>query len=166
MFAIGFSVEVDPEFPPGGGETPQRIPDGLPRIGGILRLTAPGAPAWDIAIGRPNWWRTPISTAIAFISDWTGYLADVVERRVLVEVPGVARIREDERDDLVLLITQTGITAVGAGGLAWQTDGIAWNDLKVVAIDDRGIVCTGYDGGELPSEFVVDPATGKVQRVE
>jgi hypothetical protein len=166
MFPIGFDVEVDPEFPPDGGDPPQRIPPHLARIGAILRLTAPGMLPWDIAIGQPNWWRTPIPTAIAFISDLRGYLVDVAERRILVEVPGAVRIRQDERHDLVLLITGGSITAIAAGGIAWQSEQIAVDDLKVVAIDDRGIVCTGYDGGDLPTPFIVDPASGKAIRLE
>lgn len=164
MFEIGFAVEVDPEFPADGGEPPQRIPPTLPRIGAVLRVTARDAAPWDIAVGAPKWWRTPIPTAIAFISDWRGYVADVVEQRVLVEVPGVIRIREDERNDLLLLITDTDLTAVGPDGVRWQSEQLAYNDLKVVAIDDRGIVCTGHDGGVFPSEFVVDPANGTATR--
>ena len=166
MFEVGFSVEVDPEFPPDGGEPPQRIPADLPRIGAVLRLTAPGAGAWDIAIGQPNWWRTPIPTAIAFISDWTGSVVDVVERRVLIEVPGVVRIRQDERHDLALLATEGSLVAIGKAGVVWRSDDIATDDLKVIAIDDRGIVCTGYDGGELPSRFIVNPTSGKAIRLE
>ncbi len=164
MFEIGFSVEVDPEFPAGGGEPPQRIPDDLPRIGAVLRVAAPGSQPWDIAIGAPNWWRTPIPAAIAFLSDWSGYVVDVVTRRVVVEVPGAVRVREDERNDLVLLITEGAITAVGPGGVAWRTADIARDDLKVVAIDDRGIHCTGYHGAEFPSSFLVDPADGTATR--
>ena len=77
---------------------------------------------------------------------------------MLIEVPGVVRIREDERNDLLLLLTATDMTAVGFGRNRVADRRIALDDLKVVAIDDRGIVCTGYDGGEFPSEFVVDPA--------
>jgi hypothetical protein len=162
VWEAGFTVGVDPEFPPNGGEAPQRIPANLTRIGAVLRLTAPASAPWDIAVGAPNWWRTPIPTAIAFISDWAGYLVDVVERRILVEEQGVVRIRQDQQHGLVLLIRPYDMTAVGPEGVAWHSDQIAGDDLKVVAIDDRGIVCTGYDGGEFPSEFVVDPATGKV----
>jgi hypothetical protein len=165
MFEAGFGVEVDPEFPGDEGVSVERIPPSLPRIGAILRLTAPSMPPWDIAIGAPNWWRTPISTAIAFISDRTGYVVDVVDRSVLIEVPGVVRIRGDQRHDLLLLLTESEMTAVGADGIAWRSEQIASDDLKVVAIDDRGIVCTGYDGGEFPSEFVVDPGTGTAIRL-
>jgi hypothetical protein len=165
MFELGFAVEVDPEFPADGGEPPERIPAGLLRIGAVLRVTAPGAPPWDFAIGAPNWWRTPIPTAIAFISDFAGYVVDVVERRVLVEVPGAVRVREDERHDLVLLMTEGDLTAVGHAGIEWQSHGVAYDDLKVVAIDDRGIHCTGYDGGEFPSRFLIDPASGTATRI-
>ena len=164
MSEAGFAVTVDPEFPPGGGEAPERIPAGLSRIGAVLRLTAPGAPPWDIAIGGPNWWRTPIRTAIAFLSDRTGYVVEVIDRRVLVEVAGAQRVRQDQRNGLILLLTTGGMTAVGAGGIVWATEDIALDDLKVVAIDEGGIHCTGYDGGELPSEFVVDPSTGKASK--
>ncbi len=129
-------------------------------------MVAPGAPPWDIAIGAPNWWRTPIPTAIALISDGTGYVVDVTERRVLVEVPGAIRVRQDALHDLILLITQSEMTAVGPDGVAWQSGRLAAADLKVVAIDDRGIVSTGYDGGELPSGFIVDPANGKAMPIE
>ena len=44
------------------------------------------------------------------------------------------------------------------------SDEIAYDDLKVVAIDEHGIHCTGFDGGDLPSRFVVDPADGTSTR--
>ncbi len=146
--------------------SPERIPAGLPRIGAVLRLVAPGAEPWDIAIGAPNWWRTPISTAIAFISDWTGYVVDVAQRRVLVEVPGTVRVRQDAHHDLILLITPTDMTAVGRDGIAWQTGQLALDDLKVVAIDADRIVCTGRQGGDLPSAIVIDPGNGKTTHIE
>ena len=93
-------------------------------------------------------------------------MVDVAERRVLVEVPGVVRVRQDAHHDLILLITQTYLTAVGANGVAWQSEELATNDLKVVAIDDAAIHCTGNDGGYLPSEFDVDPTTGKAVRAQ
>ncbi len=129
-------------------------------------MTAPGAPPWDFAIGLPNWWRTPIPTAIAFLSDGTGYVVDVAERRILIEVPGAVRVRQDALHDLILLITQSEMTAVGLDGVAWESGRLASDDLKVVAIDEDSIHCTGYDGGEFPSRFIVDPATGKATRPE
>lgn len=163
MFEIGFAVEVDPEFPGDGGEAPQRMPPGLPRIGAVLRVTAPGARPWDIAVGAPGWWRTPIPTAIAFISDWRGYVVDVVTRHILVEIPGVTRIREDERHGLLLLATSTSLTAVGVDGIAWETDNLARDDLKVVRIDASEIVCTGVIDDVLPTRIVIDPLTGRAK---
>lgn len=132
----------------------------------MLRLGAPGAPPWDIAIAAPNWWRTPNPKAIAFISDSTGFVVDVPARRVLVEVPGAVRIRQDAHHDLILLLTQSEMTAVGPDGVAWQSGRLASADLKVVSIDQDRIVCTGYDGGEFPVEIIVDPATGKAGPLE
>jgi hypothetical protein len=91
-------------------------------------------------------------------------VVDVASRRVLVEVPGAVRVRQDAHHDLILLITTTDMTAVGRSGIKWQTEQIATDDLKVVAIHADRIVCTGYDGGEFPSEFNVDPATGTATR--
>ena len=84
----------------------------------------------------------------------------MAERRVLVGVPGVVRVRQDAHHDLILLITQTYLTAVGPDGVAWQSEELVSGDLKVVSIDAAAIHCTGNDGGYLPSEFDVDPATG------
>jgi hypothetical protein len=66
----------------------------------------------------------------------------------------------------VLLATEGSLVAVGKAGVAWRSDEIATDDLKVIAIDDRGIVCTGFDGAELPSEFIVNPTSGKAIRLE
>ena len=159
-FEIGFRVEVDPEFPADGGEAPQRMPEGLPRIGAVLRVTAPDAEPWDIAVGASSWWRTANPRAIALISDRHGLVLDVVDRRVVVDVPGVIRITEDERDDLVLLVSETQLTAVGADGVVWVSARLAWDDLKVVRIDAHGIVCTGYLGDFSRDEIVIDPADG------
>lgn len=163
MFEIGFAVEVDPEFPGDGGEPPLRMPPGLLRIGAVLRVTAPGADPWDIAVGSPGWWRTPIPTAIAFISDWRGYLVDVVTRRVVFDIAGVVRIREDQRHDLLLMVTEGHIVAIGRAGIAWTTEPVADDDLKVVSIEADGIVCTGYVGGMFPQRIVIDPLTGQVE---
>jgi hypothetical protein len=162
VFEIGFAVEVDPEFPGDGGEAPQRIPPGLPRVGAVLSVTVPGMERWDIAVGAPGWWRTPDPSAIAFISDWRGYVVDVVTRRILLEIPGVTRIREDERHDLLLLATGSFLTAVAADGVAWQTEDLVYGDLKVVGLDAHGIICTGMVDDVLPSRIVLDPSTGRV----
>jgi hypothetical protein len=138
----------------------------LLRIGAVLRLTSPGTEPWDIAIGAPNWWRTPIPTAIAVFSDATGYVIDVITRRTLVEVPGAIRVRQDALHDLILLLTEDAITAVGPTGVAWESDRMGYEDLKVVAIDTGRIVCTSYVGADFPAEFIVDPASGKARRVE
>jgi hypothetical protein len=130
----------------------------------VLRVTPPGGDPWDIAIGSPGWSRTPVPTAIAFVSDAAGYIVDVVDRRVLHEIGGVARIREDELHDLLLMATASDLVAIGAAGIVWRTQ-IAWDDVKVTAIDGRGIHCTGYDGGMLPTNFLVDAASGKAVRL-
>lgn len=160
-FGIGFRVEVDPEFDGEGAEAPQRIPADLPRIGAVLRLTPPDAEPWLIAIGAPNWWRTPVVTAVAFISDFIGYVVDVVDRRVLIERPGVIRVWEAQESNLLLLVGHTDIAAFGAGGVAWQTPPLVRDDLKVIASDPVRITCRGRDDVDTFVEFALDPATGE-----
>ena len=166
MFEIGFDVEVDPEFPPDEGVPIERIPPDLPRIGAILRLSPPDAPPWDIAIGAPNWWRTPISTAIAFISDLTGYLVDVAERRILLKEEPVTRIWQAQESGLLLMVSFDSICAVGSDGVAWRSGRLAYDDLKVVASNREQIVCRGLVevddlASGIHSEISVDPRTGE-----
>lgn len=131
----------------------------------MLRITpvdgpSSGAEPWDVAVGQAGWSRTSNPAHIAVLSDWSAYILDVRERRLVFTTPA-ARIREDERDGLLLISDQSSIIAFGHDGVVWDSGRVALDDLKVVGFDGRGIVCTGYDGGELPTEIVLDPATGR-----
>ena len=90
VFEIGFAVEVDPEFPGGrrrgAGADPRRACRGSARFFGSPRRAL--RPGTSRSVRRTGGARRS-RPAIAFISDWRGYVVDVVERRVLVEVPGV-----------------------------------------------------------------------------
>lgn len=127
-------------------------------MGAILRVTPPDAAAWDIAIGAPNWWRSPVSTQIAFISEWRGYLADVVERRVVGSWDAI-RVSEAELHDLVLFCAPESIVAVGRDGVAWETGVLVDDDLKVDAVHRDAIRCSGWRD-DRRVEFALDPATG------
>jgi hypothetical protein len=126
----------------------------------VLRITPNDGEPWDIAIGTPGWARTPSPTTIAVISDLTGCVLDVVERRVVFSAYPVIRITEDERHDLLLLVGFTSLTAVGRDGVAWTTEPLALDDLKVVAIREDVIVCTGTSLEYLADEIVVNAVTG------
>jgi len=130
------------------------------RIGAILRITPLDGEAWDVAVGKAGWARTPNPHAIAVLSDGHGLVLDVVERTVLVDVEPVVRITEDELHDLVYLVGFSAISAVGHDGIAWSTGRLALDDLKVVRIEPERIVCSGSFGEPLPSEVVVDPRDG------
>lgn len=126
----------------------------------MLRITPVDGEPWDIAIGTPGWARTPDPRAIAVISDLHGYVLDVVDRRVIFEGYPVIRVTEDERHDLLLLVGFTDLTAVGRGGVVWTTERLALDDLKVVAIRDDVIICTGTSLESLAAEIVIDAVTG------
>ena len=163
MFEIGFGVEVDPEFPAAGGDSPVRIPANLPTIRAVLRVTPRGGDPWDVAVGTAGWWRTPNPAAIAVISDGDGYVLDVIERRVLHRFPDVLRIREDELHDQLLLTTATDLLAVGAEGVRWRSDAIGRADLKVEAVRHDRLVLSDYGVAAERSEFSLDPLTGQVK---
>jgi hypothetical protein len=136
------------------------VPAELTRIASVLRITPVDGTPWDVAIGTPGWARTPNPDAIAVLSDNDAFVLDVAERHVLLREPGIVRITEDERHDIVLLIGWTYITAIGRDGIVWSTERLALDDLKVVATLDDRIVCTGSIGELLPVEITVDPVTG------
>lgn len=160
MFEIGFAVEVDPEFPGDGGESPQRIPQDLTRIGAVLRITPVDGQAWDVAVGAPNWARMPHPDWIALISFDAGYVLDVRQRRVVHSVAGVIRIREDELHGQVLLSTGVDLIAIGAEGIRWRADRLGRGDLKVDAVERDRLVLSEYLGDAERSAFAVDPLTG------
>ena len=163
-FAIGFSVEVDPEFPGDGGEPPERIPVDLPRIRAVLRVTPRDGASWDVAVGTSGWWRTPIPSAIAVLSDGDAYLLDTVQRGVLSRVSGVLRIREDELHDQLLLTTPTDLIAFGADGIRWRNDLLGRADLKVDAVLRDRIVLSDYAPAAERRELAVDPVSGRSLR--
>ena len=127
----------------------------------MLRITPTEGAAWDVAVGQAGWARTPNPAHIAVLSDYTGFVLDVVEHRVVVERVGTIRITEDERHDLVLLVRETDVTAVGHDGIRWSSDRLAWDDLKVVAIESDRIVLTGYLGDFTHDRVAIDPRDGR-----
>ncbi|HTL40331.1 MAG TPA: hypothetical protein VL294_02525 [Pseudolysinimonas sp.] len=147
---------------------PQRIPAGLTRIASVLRFTpvdgggadgVAGSP-WDVAIGSPGWWRTPVATWVAVISGDDGYLLDVAERRVVERFPEVNRIREDELHGQVLMSTGSALFAVGEGGIRWHSQVAGRGDLKVDAVHRDRILLSDHGGPARRIELAVDPETG------
>lgn len=126
----------------------------------MLRITPPGGEPWEIALGTPGWRRTPDASVTAFLSQHSGYLADVVERRVTLEVPGIDRVFEDELHDLVLF-AGGGLVAARRDRIVWETRG-SWEDPKVERIQPDAIVCSVYDGTAHRPEVRIDPRDGSL----
>ena len=61
---------------------------------------------------------------------------------------------------LLLLVRFIDIVAIGPTGIAWRTDRLVVDDLKVIAAGPKSIVCRGelFDGG--PSTIELDPGSG------
>jgi hypothetical protein len=144
---------------------PQRIPAGLTRVAAVLQFTPVGdggiaAEPWDVAVGSPGWWRTPVAAWVAVISGDDGYLLDVAGRRVVERFPGVNRIREDELHGQLLMSTGRELFAVGEGGIRWRSPIAGRGDLKVDAVHRDRILLSDHGGSARRIESAVDPGTG------
>lgn len=126
----------------------------------MLRVSPLDGDPWDVAVSAPNWWRTPDPSVIAVISEYTGYLLDVVRRRVVVAVPNVDRAREDELHGQLLMTGDVDVVAVTPEGIRWTARESVGGDLKVEAVHVDRIVVSHL--GEGPrAELTLDPATGR-----
>jgi hypothetical protein len=126
----------------------------------VLRITPADGDPWQIALGTPGWRRTPDPSVIAFLSPYSGYLADVVERRVTLEVSGIDRVFEDEIHDLVLF-AGGGLVAARRDRIVWESYG-SWGDPKVERIQQDAIVCSVYDGTAHRPQVRIDPRDGSL----
>ena len=115
---------------------------------------------WDVAVGSPGWWRTPVATWVAVVSQDDGYLLDVAERRVVERFAGVNRIREDELHGQLLMSTGGKLFAVGEGGIRWHSEAAGRGDLKVDAVHRDRILLSDHGGPARRIELALDPATG------
>lgn len=170
-FATNYAVELNPEQPGAGWGDAQRV---FVRPGTnedvIAAVTPNGRHAWlavdGYFMGASPWvCATPNPNLICFGAGWSevgGQLVDVVQAEPVHQLdlymPNACGFPEL---GLLLLVSFTDITAIGVDGVAWESDRLALDDLSIVSASKDGIVCEGYFGGERPSRFTIDPATGK-----
>jgi hypothetical protein len=73
----------------------------------------------------------------------------------------VTDVRAAKAAGLVIFADYTELLAYSESGVKWRTKRLAWDGLKIVAVDDRTIVGEYPDlGGDETRRFEVDLATG------
>lgn len=79
------------------------------------------------------------------------------------EIP-IVDIRAVPGAGLVVFAGQTDLIAYGERGVSWRTKRVAWDGLRILAVDDRAIIGEYWDLREdAMQQFEVDLATGKVR---
>jgi hypothetical protein len=64
--------------------------------------------------------------------------------------------------ELVLLVEHTAIFAYGSRGLAWESEGLVWDDLEAVSVDGERLRAKGFDAPRKKIvAFTVDLRTGR-----
>lgn len=178
-FPANYRLEVSPEFP-GSGEwgCPGH---GFAQNGDATEFLATGA---DIVVrvetdtetewvgsfgggmlaGRSGLYGTPDPDALLVQCDGTAHLLNVChpERGSAVLSSQATQVVPAPEHGLVLVASFIAIAAVGAEGVAWKSDRLCWDDLRIVTVTPTEVVCTGEF---MPTaEFTVDPATGRQLR--
>lgn len=77
----------------------------------------------------------------------------------LEPVTQVCRVRDL---DLVVLVGFTRLAALSPAGLAWHSERLCLDDLRVLGATGDGIRCSGDLRG-VAEEFTVDPRTGQLR---
>jgi hypothetical protein len=177
-FRVEYSVEIDPEFP-GTGDWGSPVV-GFDRSGRVMpefdsRWGTPAVIRIEPYSGLP-WvamfaagglgslrgvFATPASQRLAVVVDGLAYSVDVEEPGAPAEVvhDQVQQVIPCDEPPLLLLVRPIDIVALGPTGLAWSTTRLCVDDLRVVQVGPRSIVCS-CDNLEGSTTITIDPATG------
>jgi hypothetical protein len=76
----------------------------------------------------------------------------------------VLDVRPIFEKQLLVFTDFSGLAAYGSNGLAWRSQRVCWDDLKIVRVTRDTIEGTGYDPANPAthrSRFIVDLKTGR-----
>lgn len=165
------TYDVDPINAPGDGRTDFTFGDCAG--GGAVRtlLVRPHhGPAWTagLAVDRPGGraaegvFGTPSSRRACVVVRGSAFLVDVLAPTATFRVRTDGSVREVVEladEGLLLLATAWTITAVGAGAVAWTTDPLSVESLRLDHVVDHRLHGTA-DPDDEPRGFVIDLGTG------
>jgi hypothetical protein len=106
----------------------------------------------------------PRPTDALVACDGQAYLVDVTTpaRTTAVDLWPVTQVRRVRSLDLVVLVSHLYLAALGPTGLAWHSERLCLDDLRVLDATAHGIRCCGDFVGST-EEFTVDPHSGQLR---
>lgn len=142
------------------------------RAGTYVRVVPQHGPAWSgfFALGFNSEQvvsaicSCPDPEAVCVVVGGYAYVANVADpvRWFQVEQRPVVDLRVVAKADLLLFSGFTSMTAVRKEGIAWQTEKLSWEGIRIVSVDSERLHGFGWDAmsdQEVP--FEVDLDTGK-----
>ncbi len=172
-FPSAFEFEVLSEL--GSGNTKRRFYPGAVESGGHdglnVRVVPHEGEAWigTFAFGRfgpktiTGVFATPNPTKLCVVAEGEAYIVDVAnpkEHENLSIVPVIA-VRSSAKHRLLIFANHTELFAIGANGIAWRTERLSWDGLKLTTMTDETLCGVFWDiRTESEQSFSVDLATG------
>jgi hypothetical protein len=104
----------------------------------------------------------PDPTGLCLLNNGQPYLIDVLAPSPFRELPvGTQEVFRPQEAEILILRSFTDMTGVGRAGLAWTSERLCADDLRVEEALVDGIACSGEFHGSR-EQFTVDPMTGRL----
>jgi len=106
----------------------------------------------------------PDPEAVCVVAGGYAYVVNVTDpaRWFQVEQRPVVDLRVVSAAGLMLFTGFTSITAVGMAGVAWQTERLSWEGVRITSVDAENLRGFGWDAiGDQEVAFEVELKTGK-----
>lgn len=159
----------------GSGDTRRMFFPGAVKSGGHdginVRIVPHEGEAWvgTFASGRfgnkaiTGVFATPNPSKLCVVAGGQAYVVDVTNPKAHEEislVPIIA-VRSSEKYRLLIFANHTELLAIGDNGIAWRTERLSWDGLKLTAMDDENIRGVFWDiQSESERSFIVNLADG------
>jgi hypothetical protein len=179
VFPAAYTFALDPEFPGNGhwdckvlffGRDGHVEPSAESRWGTplVIRVQPDQAAPWVgmFAAGGLGGARqvlpSPSPTSIAVLADGLAYVVDVEHpnRGAVIASNQVQQVVPVEDPPLLLFVGFAEIDALGTKGIAWSSQRLVVDDLRVVRVTPDEIDCTGENFGGTPA-ITLDTRTGE-----
>jgi hypothetical protein len=180
-FAPAYTCQVDPELPGAGqwgwpdygfhrdgvAAEPFRSRWGTPLV---VRIATAGTRQWVGSFEAGGMgtltgvFACPNPTEALVVCDGQAYLVDVTAptRTTVLDLEPVTQARRVRDLDLLVLAGFVFMAALGPTGLAWHSERLCLDDLRVLDATADGIHCCGDFVGST-EEFTVDPHSGQLR---
>jgi hypothetical protein len=136
----------------------------------IVRVTLPGTGQWVGSFEAGGMhaltgvFACPGPSDALVVCDGQPYLVDVTAptRTTALHLRPVTQVCRVGDLDQIVLVSYSNLAALGPAGLAWHSERLCLDDLRVRDAAARGIYCSG-DFADSTEEFTVDPHNGRVR---